>query len=131
MTDDTTVNVLLVDDDAFLTSMYAAKFTHAGFTVEACLNAKQALEVLRAGFVPAAILFDIVMPDMDGFSFMKALITEHLGTSAIKIALTNQSGDSEKRRADELGVDRFIVKAAMIPSEVVDAVQEELAKRKK
>ena len=45
-------------------------------------------------------------------------------------AVTNQSDDSEREKALQLGADRYIVKASMIPSEVVSAVAEELAKKK-
>ncbi len=124
----TSGSVLLVDDDKFLTNMYSMKFTGAGFTVHACLSVGDALTVLRGGFSPDAIVFDILMPEGDGFSFLEAIKTDKLAPSAIKIALTNQSSDAEKKRAEDLGVDRYIVKASMIPSEVVEAVKGEIAK---
>ena len=120
--------LLIVDDDKFLLDMYCMKFTASGFTVEACLSTKQALEVLRGGFQPSAILFDITMPELDGFAFLKMMADEHLAPQALKIALTNQSDESEKAKASELGASRYIVKASMIPSEVVNTVIEELAK---
>ena len=131
MIDAQKTNVLLVDDDKFLLDMYSMKFTGAGYTVEACLSAKQALEILRGGFVPAVILFDITMPEMDGFAFLKALSDGKLAASALKIALTNQSGDAEKAKASEFGAPVYIIKASMIPSEVVNTVGEELAKKAK
>ncbi len=121
--------ILLVDDDKFLVDMYGMKFTAAGYAVQICLSGNDALKVLREGFVPSVILFDITMPEMDGFAFLKALADEHLAVSAIKIALTNESSDAEKQRAIEGGSTSYIVKASMIPSEVVNTVQEELKKR--
>ena len=50
---------------------------------------------------------------------------------AVRIALTNQGDDAEKEKAGSLGVDRYIVKASMIPSEVVTVVEEEVAKKHK
>jgi CheY-like chemotaxis protein len=131
MTDTPKTNVLLVDDDKFLLDMYSMKFTGAGYSVEACLSAKQALEILRGGFVPAVILFDITMPEMDGFAFLKALSDGKLGESALKIALTNQTDEAEKAQAAQLGASKYVVKASMIPSEVVNTVGEELAKKSK
>ncbi|OGG75945.1 hypothetical protein A3A41_04355 [Candidatus Kaiserbacteria bacterium RIFCSPLOWO2_01_FULL_54_22] len=122
--------ILLTDDDKFLLDMYGMKFTQNGYTVEACLSANEALGILRSGFQPDVILFDLTMPELDGFSFLKAIADEHLAPKALKIALTNQSNESEKAKATELGATRYIVKASMIPSEVVNTVNEELAKHK-
>ena len=123
-------SVLLVDDDKFLLDMYSMKFTGAGFTVQACLLVKEALEALRGGFKADAIVFDLVMPESDGFSFLQAIETEHLAPGAVKIALTNQSNDEEKVKAESLGANRYIIKASMIPSEVVATVGEEISKKR-
>jgi len=123
-------SVLLLDDDKFLLDMYSMKFTAAGFMVQACFSAEDALKALRGGFQADAVVFDLVMPERDGFSFLEALETEHLAPGVIKIALTNQGNDTDKERAEKLGVSRYIVKASMIPSEVLAVVKEEIAKRK-
>jgi CheY-like chemotaxis protein len=124
-------SVLLVDDDKFLVDMYSMKFTASGYTVQACLSSGDALKALHEGFVPDAVLFDLVMPERDGFSFLQALQSEGLAKTAAKIALTNQSDDAEKKKAEGFGVERYIVKASMIPSEVVEATAQEIAKKKK
>jgi DNA-binding response OmpR family regulator len=124
-------NVLLVDDDKFLLDMYAVKFSQAGYTVHASLTVKNALEALRGGFVPHAVVFDLVMPQEDGFFLLDSLRKEKLADGATLIALSNQSDEAEKKRALELGATRYIVKASMIPSEVVEAIGEELKKIKK
>ncbi|RJQ34546.1 DNA-binding response regulator [Candidatus Parcubacteria bacterium] len=124
-------NILLIDDDKFLVDMYSMKFAGAGFNVQACLSVADALRFLRDGFAAEAIVFDIVMPEHDGFSFLQTLDAEHLAPDAVKIALTNQGNDAEKAKAEGLGVDRYVVKASMIPSEVVEAVKEEVKKHGK
>lgn len=121
--------VLLVDDDKFLVEMYAMKFTAKNYSVHACLSVEDALQVLRDGFTPDAIVFDMVMPVHDGFYFLKALVTEELRRGAALIGLTNESGDDTKVKIMELGADKTIVKATMIPSEVVSTVEEEIAKK--
>ena len=123
------LSVLLVDDDKFLLDMYSVKFTAEGCNVHACLSAEDALQVLRGGFKPDAIVFDIIMPEHDGFYFVQSLIAENLRGGASLIGLTNESEDSAETKATKLGADRVIVKATMIPSEVVGAVAEEIAKK--
>lgn len=122
-------NILLVDDDKFLADMYSMKFVQRGYTVQACLSVLDAVAALRGGFDPDVVLFDIVMPENDGYAFLKTMNDEHLASHAIRIALTNQSDDEEKDMATKLGAHMYLVKASNLPSEVVNIVEEELARR--
>lgn len=122
--------VLFVDDDKFLADMYGMKFSAAGYSIQTCLSVAEALAALSAGFAPDAIVFDITMPERDGFTFIEDLKKQGLAPTASLIALTNASDPADKEKAERLGVHRHIVKASMIPSEVVEAVGEEIRKRK-
>ncbi|MFQ5661977.1 MAG: response regulator [Candidatus Paceibacteria bacterium] len=122
--------IFIIDDDSFLLDMHATKFKEAGFDVTASLDTKEALNKLREGFVPDVILFDIVMPNMDGLEFLKIVNEENLAKSAIKIALTNQWQESNIKKAKELGVSDYIVKANFIPSEVLSNVEKIINKQK-
>jgi DNA-binding response OmpR family regulator len=124
-------NVLLVDDDKFLLDMYAMKFTQAGFNVHASLSVKNALETLRGGYKADAVVFDLIMPQEDGFFLLDAIGKEKLVSHASLIALSNQSNEADKKKAMEFGATDFIVKASMIPSEVVSAVSAEIKKGRK
>jgi PleD family two-component response regulator len=123
-------NILLVDDDKFLVDMYSMKFTSRGYNVNACLSISDALQVLRDGFKPAVVVFDIIMPEHDGFYFLTTLVSENLRGGASLIALTNESDDATQKKLIEMGVDRVIVKASTIPSEVVETVRDEIARKK-
>jgi CheY-like chemotaxis protein len=129
MTDTDKQSVMLVDDDKFLLDMYSMKFSQNGYTVHPCFSVDEALGTLRTGVVPSVIVFDITMPGQDGYAFLQHIHDEKLAAGSKLIALTNESGDAEKKRAEEFGVRRYIVKATMIPSEVVAAVKEELGKK--
>ncbi|MBI5645224.1 response regulator [Candidatus Kaiserbacteria bacterium] len=131
MSDTSQPSVLVLDDDNFLLQMYGMKFSKEGFIVQTYLSVREALEALRKGYKPDAIVFDIVMPESDGFTFLESLRSEHLGEGSCKIALTNQNTDAERNRAHELGADEFLLKATMIPSEVVNTVRTVIEKRKK
>jgi len=121
--------VLLLDDDKFLVEMYSMKFIQAGYTVQVALSTDEALDILRTGFVPDVVLFDLTMPVRDGFSFLQSVKEEKLASGAKFIALTNQTEDADKEKAAELGVSSYIVKASMIPSEVVQAVDKEMTRK--
>ncbi len=129
MTDTPKQMILLVDDDAFLLQMYGMKFKSEGFDVHTSSSAMDAVGVLRSGLLPDAIAFDITMPEHDGFFLLETIRAEGLAKNAKKIALTNQQSDQEKNKALELGADEYIIKATMIPSEVVNTVRAALAQK--
>ena len=123
--------VLLLDDDKFLLDMYSMKFIQQGFEVQAFLAVKDALARLRSGFAPDVILFDLVMPEHDGMSFISTVTSEKLAPNAVKIALTNQNDDVEREKVIELGADQCILKASAVPSEVVAIVTKAISTKGK
>ncbi|HEU5114795.1 MAG TPA: response regulator [Candidatus Paceibacterota bacterium] len=124
------VKVLIVDDDKFLLGMYSLKFTNNGYDVETAVGSQAALDKLRNGLRPNIMMFDIVMPYMDGLELLKTVRTENLAPDSIVVMLTNQSQSSDIERAKDLGVDGYIVKAATIPSEVLHEVEKIYAIKK-
>ena len=123
--------VLVLDDDRFLADMYSVKFMQKGYVVETYQSVQEALAALRGGLSPVAVLFDIVMPEQDGLEFLRIVKEEKLAGGGTFIALTNQSSDTDRAQAEKLGADAFIVKASMIPSEVVTATMREMEKKSK
>jgi DNA-binding response OmpR family regulator len=115
--------VLLVDDDNFLLQMYSMKFTSEGFTVHTATSVNDAIEILRNGLTPDAVAFDITMPEHDGFFLLETVKAEGLAKNSKLIALTNQQSEAEKNKALELGATDYLIKATMIPSEVVNTVR--------
>ena len=116
--------VLLVDDDQFLRSMYAAKFKAKGANVIEAGTSEEALEKLRGGLAPKLITFDLVMPGVDGYGFIEELQKAKLAPDAAKVALSNQSSPEEIARVMELGADGHLTKANATPSEVVEKIIE-------
>jgi DNA-binding response OmpR family regulator len=116
------MKILLVDDDTFLIDMYAAKFSSSGHSVDTAKSVEAALEKLRSGTLYDAILLDMVLPNMTGVDLLKAIRTENLLGNAKTIVLSNQGDQSDVNAALEAGAHGYIVKAHMIPSEVVTKV---------
>ena len=114
--------ILLIDDDHFFLDLYALKFKNTGFDVDISANPEEALEKFRSGSVYDVVLMDIIMPNLDGFDLMKSIRDEKLLPKASFIILTNNSEDTEKMKV--FNVDGYIVKATMIPSEVVEKVSQ-------
>ena len=114
--------ILIIDDDEFLLDMYSVKFREQGFNVEIAFGGAEALEKIKGGFNPSIILLDIVMPNMDGFEFLKRANEEKILNKAKVIILTNLGQKEDIERGIQLGAADYIIKAYLTPSEVVKKV---------
>src|SRR6185295_4962152 len=111
----------------FLLTIYKLAFEKNGYDVSTFSTAYDALAVLRSGYQPDVILFDITMPDSpSGYEFLESLNAERLTQRSLKVALTNEGQDAEKARIKELGANAHLIKAQFTPSELVTTVTEML-----
>lgn len=115
------MNVLIVDDDPFISDMYSLKLKEAGFTVDVAHDGRQGLEKIRAGGYDA-VLLDIVLPIKDGFEVLGALKNDGTKHPPI-ILLTNLGQKEDIDRGFSLGAADYIIKAHFTPSEVLGKIQ--------
>ena len=119
--------ILLVEDDPFISEMYATKFEKTGFTCEVASTGKEGL-VKAKEWMPDLMLLDILIPEMDGFEVLAAL-KKDLATHSIPVVmLTNLGQKEDVERGIGLGATDYMVKAHFTPSEVVERVRGLLAK---
>jgi CheY-like chemotaxis protein len=121
--------ILIVDDDKFLLDMYAIKFKEAGCEVALAVSGADALKQIDDGFVPNAVLVDIVMPGMGGLELLKEFRKRPALEKVALIVLSNQGQAGDKEEAEKIGIDGYIVKANSIPSEVLDTVSAIMSKK--
>src|SRR2546421_144354 len=69
--------VLVVDDDPAIRGLLADALRDEGYTVDLAAHGREALDAIRARR-PATVVLDLMMPVMDGFSFMEACLSEQL-----------------------------------------------------
>jgi len=116
--------ILLVDDDNFLLDMYSTKFTKEGYKVVTATSPDDAIDKLKDGCKPDILIFDLIMPKMNGIELFKKLKEDGLVNDTTNVILTNQGKASDLEDIKDLGVDGYIVKALHTPSEVVEKVTE-------
>jgi CheY-like chemotaxis protein len=121
------MNILLVDDDVFLRDMYATKFGELGHTVTTAETGEAALEVLGKGSFDV-ILLDMIMPGMSGVELLGKIKAMKLSPLPVCIVLSNQGGKEEIESAEKAGAKGYIIKAELIPSEVVAQVTKLVSK---
>ena len=64
--------ILLVEDDTFLSNIYQTKFEMEGFNIIAAGDGEAGLALAKSK-KPDVILLDILLPKMDGFAVLKSL----------------------------------------------------------
>ncbi len=121
------VQVLLVEDDAFLANIYKTKFEMEGFKVRVSENGEIGLKDAKKK-KPDIILLDVLLPKMDGFTVLEHLKEDDDLKEVPVILLTNlgQKDDVEKGLA--LGAADYLIKAHFKPSETVEKVKKVLSK---
>ncbi len=122
------MKILLVDDDSFLRDMYATKFSELKFDIDVSETAEGALAKLREQKYDV-VLLDMIMPGITGVELLKKIKEEKIGGNPICIMLSNQSEESDRAAALEAGAVGYIVKAELIPSEVVATVLNFVSKK--
>jgi two-component system alkaline phosphatase synthesis response regulator PhoP len=98
--------VLVVDDEPRLVSLVETYLTQNGFRVATASNGREALAVAQRQ-EPDLIILDLMMPEMDGYEFMRRYRDGH----ATPIILLTARVDSEEKVAGlEAGADDYITK---------------------
>jgi DNA-binding response OmpR family regulator len=112
--------VLIVEDEAVLQEVYALVLSSNGFDVSVADNGLDGLNSVKKN-VPDVVLLDIFMPVMDGKDFLKNLDKSFYPNMKI-IVYTNLSDSATRAEMMELGADDFVLKSAMIPSDLIALV---------
>ena len=98
--------ILIVDDNASVRKLVIEYLTEEGFRVVQADNGKNAIFVARYE-KPDLILLDIMMPEMDGYEFLRVYRKER---NTPIILLTAKLEESDKVVGLELGADDYITK---------------------
>ncbi len=115
------MKILLVDDDAFLRDMYATKFAEQGDAVVSAQSGTEALLKMESDTFDLVIM-DMVMPGMSGIQLLQAIMASSVSPKPKCIVLSNQSEETDVQGALAEGAVGYIIKAELIPSEVVTKV---------
>ena len=119
--------ILLVEDDTSLADVYEARLDLEGFEIKQVNNGEEALSAAME-FKPDLILLDAMMPKISGFDVLDILRntpeTKHIRV----IMLTALSQPKDKERAENLGVDDYLVKSQVVIGDVVERVKFHLEK---
>ncbi len=117
--------ILLVEDDASLAAVYRARLALEGFDIREATNGEDALSMTVA-YKPDLILLDVMMPKISGFDVLDILRNTPETTNTRVIMLTALNQPKDKKRAESLGVDEYMVKSQVVIGDVVDRIKHHL-----
>ncbi|MBZ4375322.1 response regulator [Corallococcus interemptor] len=114
--------VMVVDDDVLIQQLVTGQLEPAGFRVVTANDGIAAMKLARE-VKPQAILLDIHLPRMDGWSVLSQLKSDP-ALAAIPVILV--SVEEQRARGFSLGACEYLVKPVE-PERLVDVVQKSLA----
>src|SRR5688500_4886453 len=127
--DETTIHhrkkILLVEDDDGLAEVYIIRLETEGFEVKRVPNGEEALAA-ALNYKPDLILLDVMMPKVSGFDVLDILRNTPDTTNTKVIMLTALSQDADRKRAEEMGVDDYLVKSQVVIADVVERIKHHL-----
>lgn len=115
--------ILCIEDEHFISELYARALTKAGHEVQVELDGAKGLAAAQTDKFDI-ILLDLMIPTMTGIEVLKAL-RDPAKTPKLhaKVIITTNLEQREEIRADiESQADGYLVKAEMTPRELVDFV---------
>ena len=96
-----------------------------GFDIKEVHNGEDALSA-AVSYRPDLILLDAMMPKISGFDVLDILRNTPDTTNMRVIMLTALSQSKDKERAEQLGVDDYLVKSQVVIGDVVERVRHHL-----
>lgn len=116
--------VLVVDDEEDTLRLLEYRFSEAGFQVITAHNGVDALNKARLS-LPAVILLDIMMPDLDGFSVCEILHTQSSTAQTPVIFFSAHGGLAVQARSLESGARHCLKKSTDLNS-IIECVRQAL-----
>ncbi|HEY9647230.1 MAG TPA: response regulator transcription factor [Chroococcidiopsis sp.] len=122
-----TGQLLLVDDEPGLRQAVQAYLEDSGFTVHVASNARDGWELLQQTS-PDLVISDIMMPQVDGYQFLKQLRDDPRFQALPVVFLTARGMTSDRIQGYQAGCDAYLSKP-FDPDELVAIVSNLLQRR--
>ena len=119
--------LLLVDDEPGLREAVKDYLEESGFKVQVASNAREGWELMQQN-TPELVISDIMMPQVDGYQFLKQLREDPRFASLPVIFLTAKGMTSDRIQGYQAGVDGYLPKP-FDPDELVAIIENLLARR--
>lgn len=117
--------ILLVEDDKSLREIYGVRLLAEGYDIVSAGDGEEAL-AMAIKERPQLILSDVMMPKISGFDMLDILRSTTETKDVKVIIMTALSSEDQRKRGEQLGADKYLVKSQVGIEDVVRAVHETL-----
>ena len=114
--------ILIVEDNLDLADIYKNELTYNGFDVSIVTNATDVFTTIDS-LTPDLILLDIMLPDWYGLDILKKIKGNVTYKKIIILVLSNIDAPTVINEAYASGVDGYIIKSMILPSQLTDEVK--------
>jgi DNA-binding response OmpR family regulator len=119
-------HILIIEDEVSLQEILRDELERQGFRVSSALEGDTAMEVVHQT-PPDLILLDLLMPHVDGMTFLATLRKNKKMKDIPVIILTNVNEMGEVSRAVEYNVYDYLVKSDVTVPQLVDRIRTKLS----
>jgi DNA-binding response OmpR family regulator len=116
------MKIHIIEDNADLQTIYKQLFTDAGHEAVTSGNGLTGITEV-VDFQPDIVLLDIMMPEMDGYEFLRVL-RENTSMHPMIIVCSNLSSQDDIDQAIHAGADAYLKKSDFIGAQLVAAVEQ-------
>ena len=117
--------ILVVDDSAQDRKPLAKLLKVHGYDVLAASNAYEAMAAAKRQ-QPDLIVLDVMLPPVDGLTFLMLLRQDGTGANIPVIVLTGLDDQNTVSRAENLGVKEILIKAEFDPCRLLELIDKHL-----
>lgn len=115
--------VMIVDDHQDVREYAARIYEKAGHDTVAAANGRDALDLLHSGVMPDLVLLDLMMPVMDGLSFLERVRAQPAWKDLRVVIYTGFDRGIQADRLRALGVGEILLKDTVDTSRLVALAQ--------
>jgi len=116
--------ILLIEDDVFVSDIYTRELKKGGYEAAVATDGLEGVEMAKADKYDL-ILLDIMMPKKTGIDVLKEVRAPNFPNKETPVyLLTNLGQGSIIKQAIEIGAQGYLLKARVLPSQVLQAVND-------
>ena len=116
------VDVLIVDDDDFVTQVVSAQLRQNGYSTARAIDGVEALRMLATESLPRLVVLDVRMPLVNGFGVLTQIRAREETRLLPVLMMTSQSQKQDVLRAMSDGASDYLAKPFR-PSELMVRVR--------
>ena len=118
------MKILIIEDEKAIARALELKLTHAGYDISLAQDGEEGLTLLKDKDI-ALVILDLVMPNMDGFTFLERM--KEAGKDAPVFVLSNLSQKEDEDRVKEQGAKAFYVKSNTQLNDIITHIKKALS----